>query len=218
MSQNVLHNLQFIRWKERVESHGNIVKNIDVLATISRKSNSLLYSFLDCKIYTPEGKEIPRCVLLGGDSVVIVPVLTCIDNDEIYTLMIEQRRIIDGDFAIEFPSGSLENLDDDLGKLALQELKEELLLNLNRRDIKPLATGPIKVNPTVEGNLVYFFYFEKSVSNEYLSKMDGRKTGNFSDNEFLRVKVLKMSEVADNLTSSALIGVKLLEKALACHL
>ncbi len=217
MSQKVLHNLQFKRWKERVESRGNIITNIDLLATISRNNNSILYSFLDCKLLTPEGNEIPRCVLLGGDSVVIVPVLTCIDNDEIYTMMIEQRRIIDGDFAVEFPSGSLENLDNDLGELALQELKEELLLSLKRQDIKPLANGPLKINPTVEGNLVYFFYFEERVTIKYLSKMNDRKTGKFSDGEYLRIKVFKMSEVADNLTSSALIGIKLLEKTLNCY-
>lgn len=187
-----------------------------MLATISRKSNSVIYTFLDSEVFTPEGKKIPRCVLLGGDSVVIVPVLKCIDNNELYTMMIKQRRIIDGDFAIEFPAGSLENSDDDLIELALEETREELLLILNRKDIKPLAKGPLKINPAVEGNLVNYFYFEKNVSMKYLSKMDNRKTGKSSDNEYLQVKVLKMSEVADNLTSSALIGIKLLERLLDC--
>ena len=64
--------------------------------------------------------------------------------------------------------------------------------------------------------MVDLFYFKKYVSLAFLEDMDRRSTGCHEDFEYIRVRVYKMSEVADILTSSALIGVKLVERALKC--
>ena len=62
--------------------------------------------------------------------------------------------------------------------------------------------------------MVDFFYFKKYVSLAFLDDMDGRSTGYHEGFEYIRVRVYKMVDVADHLTSSAIIGIKLLERAL----
>ena len=212
-SKLVFKHPHFKRWKKRLEENGIVFKNIEVLSVISRDNIRLLVAFLDCVILTPEGDEIPRCVLIGDDSVVIVPVLTCRDDGEIYTMMVEQRRVIDGGMAFEFPAGGLEG-GVDLKAVACQELQEELQLAVTPDELIPLAEDALRIDPSWSGELAYFFYFQREVSLEFLQNMDGRVTGIPEDHEHLRIKVLKMSEVANQLTSSAIIGIKLLEKSL----
>ncbi|MDP6583156.1 MAG: hypothetical protein QF535_00770, partial [Anaerolineales bacterium] len=103
MFHPVFNNFKFKRWKHRVEANGNIIKNIDILATVSRNSSNFSLAFLDCLILTPEGVEIPRCIVIRGESIVVVPVLNCTEDNETYTLMVEQRRIFDGGYSKEFP-------------------------------------------------------------------------------------------------------------------
>ena len=62
--------------------------------------------------------------------------------------------------------------------------------------------------------MVDFFYFKKYVSLAFLDDMDGRSTGCHEDLEYITVRVYKMVDVADHLTSSAKIGIKLLERAM----
>ena len=63
--------------------------------------------------------------------------------------------------------------------------------------------------------MVDFFYFQKDVSINFLEEMDFQSSGCREDNEYIRIRVKKMAEVSNQLTSSsALIGIKLLEIAL----
>lgn len=214
MCQSVLHNPQLKRWRERIESNGNEVLHLEVLASVYRNGSQLVGSFLDTVLLTSEGQKIARCFIMKGDSVVVVPVLIC-DDDCVYTLMVEQRRIIDGGLALEFPAGSLDKSSDDPRETACREVKEELHLTIAAGDMLPLADRPVKVNTSSSADLVYFFYFQQNVTRLFIEDMEGHITGCHEDNEYIRVRVRKMSEVGDVLTSSALIGVRLLEKKLA---
>ena len=158
-SSMVFEDAHFQCWKKRVEKNGNSFVSIDVIAEISRDGSNLFGAFLDCVLMTPEGYEIPRCVLIGDDSVVIVPVLFCEDNNEIYTLMVEQRRIIDGGGAIEFPSGGV-GRNGDARSMACQEIKEELHISILPEELIPLAADSIKINPSFSADMVDFFYFQ----------------------------------------------------------
>jgi len=214
MSHIVFSSPKFLQWKERLELNGITIENVEVLGVISRDTNSLFAAFLDCRLLTPEGAKIPRCVLIGGDSVVIVPVLTCKENGEVYTLMVSQRRILDGNFAEEFPAGGIDLISDDPKETACQELREELDINVLPEELILLDKKQVKINPSFSDGLVYFFYFEREVSLQYLQDINERRTGCHDDGEYINIKVKKMSHVVDAMTSSALIGVKLLERAM----
>jgi len=214
MSRFVFDHPKFQCWKRRIDASGIILKNIDILATISRNQTSLFGVFLDCKLLTPEGFEIPRCVMIHGDSSVIVPVLTCQDDGEIYTLMVEQRRIVNGEYNEEFPAGSVDMMEEDPVFMACQEIQEELHLDISPEDLIPLRGEPIKINPSLNGDVAYFYYFEKTVTFEFLKEIDYKDTGCHEEFEHIRVRVHKMAEVSKLSTSSALIGLKLLESKL----
>jgi len=212
LSHKVLTHPKFQRWKQRVESNGNTLKNIEILATISRDQVNLFLAFIDCQLETPEGHIIPRCILIGGDSIVVVPVLRCHEDGEIYTLMVEQRRIIDGGYSKEFPAGTVDLLGDDPRAMACQEVQEELHFSVNPEEL--ISLSPVKVVSSLMDGLVHYFYFKKEVSWSFLKGFDGLSTGCHTEHEYIKVRLVKMSEVVDCMTSSAIIGVKLVERAL----
>ena len=95
-----------------------------------------------------------------------------------------------------------------------QELREELSLTISHDELIPLITDPVKEHPRLADVRAYFFYFTRKVPFSFLEEMDGIKTGCREDHEYISIKVVKMSEVVNCRTPSALIGVKLLERAL----
>jgi len=213
VSEIVENSHKFQEWKRRLEKSGSFLKKVDILGYVSRNKKDLYTAFIDCLIRTPEGIEIPRCILITGDSVVIVPMLACTDDGEIYTLMVEQRRIADGNHAIEFAAGGIE-LECDPKIVACQEVQEELLLNVTTEDLIPLTSEPVQVVPSSLEGRMYFFYFEKEVPLSYLEEMQNRNSGCEEEKEYIRIKICKMSEVVKANTPSALMGLKLLETKL----
>lgn len=212
LSHKVLTHPKFHRWKQRVESNGNIFKNIEILATISRDKVNLFLAFIDCQLETPEGQIIPRCVLIGGDSIVVVPVLRCHEDGEIYTLMVEQRRIIDGGFSKEFPAGTVDLLGDEPRITACLEVQEELHLSIKPDEL--ISLSPVKVVTSLMDGFVHYFYFQREVTWSFLKGFDGLSTGCHTEHEYIKVRLVKMSEVVECMTSSAIIGVKLVEREL----
>ena len=117
-----------------------------------------------------------------------------------------------GGFNVEFPSGGV-GRNGDARSMACQEIKEELHMNIHPEELIPLAADSLKINASFSSGLVDFLYFKKHVSMAFLEHMDGRSAGCHEDAEYITVRVYKMVDVADNLTSSAIIGIKLLERA-----
>ncbi|MFZ1983533.1 MAG: NUDIX domain-containing protein [Desulfatitalea sp.] len=210
----VFSNHKYLRWKKRVEDNGNRIHSSEVLAVITRNEDDFYGALLDCELTTPEKQTVKRCVLIRGDCVVIVPVLRCRDDGKIYTLLVEQRRIIDGGFTQEFPAGMLDCNADDPRVMASRELREELNLDIAPNQLKPLSEQPVKIISSLVGDLLYFYYFEMEVTADFLNCMEGRPTGCHHESEYILVRVREVAQIANHAASSTLIGVKLLERAL----
>ena len=209
----VLQHPKYLSWKKEVESTGTRIDHVDVLAAISRAPGQLIAAFIDTQMTTPEGDILPRCMLFRGKSVVIVPVIYC-EDEEVYTLMVKQRRPVNGEFFIEFPGGVFDAGNEQPAALAIQELSEELQIQIKDTDLKTLHEEPVTVCTGMLDEQAYFFYFEKHYKKKDLFKLNGRVTGHHHEGEFLQVQVLKMSEVTNYLNFSALAGIKLLEQKL----
>ena len=214
MTELVLHSLKFKRWKERIESSGNHILKVDILSVVSRQAGSFYAAFLDCLLLTPEGTRIPRCVVLRGESVLVIPVLRCTDDDTLYTLMVEQRCICDGSMHVGFPAGNADEMGADFAAMACGEIKEELGLDVEPADLVPLGEEGVFINPSITDDLVRFYYFTREVSSEWLAGIDSRSTGCHGEGEFIRVRVRKISDAAGMKTTSSLVGLRLLERAL----
>lgn len=214
MSEIVLNSLKFRRWQQRVEANGTRILKIDILSVISRQPGTFYAAFLDCLMLTPEGAEIPRCIVIRGESVVIIPVFRCLDDGELYTLMVEQRCICDGGLHLGFPAGNADDLKDDFLAMACGELHEELGIEVLQDELIPLANCGVSINPSITDDLVYFYYFLRDVPLIWLQGMHSRSTGCHGDGEFIRLNLFKLSEIVMLPTSSTLIGLRLLEKEL----
>ena len=168
---------------------------------------------LDCTLRFPGGETARRCIVLRGGAVVIVPVLWCTETREAYTLMVRQRRIVDGNYTLEFPAGMIQLKEgkSDPFSSALVEVKEELGIDLKEEELKKLTDEPLRVCESLLDEKVHFFYFERHVSQLYLSKVNMLDTGCHDDGEFTQVVVQKLNEVKKNPNFVSLIGLKLIE-------
>ena len=158
---------------------------------------------------------MPRCVVLRGDGAIAIPVLNCVEGQTVYTLMVEQRRVVDGGISTEFPAGTVEPSIEDSIIVAVQELEEELGMQVSKEELQLLYQYPLKADPSILSATFHYFYFERDVTQVFLKKIDGRETGCHEDHEYMRVKVQKLSEVSqDNVTVFSLAGLQLLENKL----
>ena len=147
---------------------------------------------------------------------VIIPVFNCIEDKETYTLMVEQRRVVDGNFTVEFPAGGIDLMKDNPKTAACRELKEELGIIIEQEELISISKEQVKTSPSFSDELVNFFYFKREVTLSYLKKLNGQRTGCNDEGEFIRIKLMKINQVVNCMTSSALIGINLLERKLNC--
>jgi len=213
MSNLVLNRPEYKSWEKKLKSNGVDIKNITVIGEVSRDQESIFATLIDCTLTTSEGISLPRLLILQSDGIMVIPVLNCVDDQTIYTLMVEQRRIVDGGISTEFPAGSVNALEEDPYHSAIQEIEEELGISISKAELNLLTQEPIISCSVFSSSVTYYFYFEKSVTKSFLLEMDGLETGCYHEQEHIKVKVKKMSEVASgNVNAFCLAGIKLLEK------
>ncbi|MDR1139730.1 MAG: hypothetical protein LBK93_03845 [Rickettsiales bacterium] len=206
----VINSIKYKRWRQNIESNGNKILKLDVLSVVSRSPGTWYVAFLDCLLLTLEGNQIARCLILRGESVVIVPLLQCINDEQFYTVMVEQRCISDGDLHISFPAGSVGD-----GKkrriMACQELMEETGIKIVQQDLVKLSEK-ISLNSSFSDDIVYFYGFRKNVTREWLDSIDNRSSGLHEEGEYIRVRVFSLADCSKMSATSTLIGLRLVEK------
>jgi 8-oxo-dGTP pyrophosphatase MutT (NUDIX family) len=213
IQDSVLESPKFKRWKRQIDDSGTQIDKLEVLASISRQKGDLFCALIDTTMITPEGNSVPRCMLLRGMSVVVVPVFYC-DDGEIYTLMVKQSRPVDGLFTFEFPGGILDKGNEAPIQIAALEVREELGLDIDETKLIPLNPEPISVCTALLDEKIHFFYFEKQCTKSFLDNLNHKKSGIAADGEFIQISVVPMREANKIYISSVLIGLKLLENIL----
>lgn len=210
LTRLVLGSNKYRRWRKRVESHGNQIMQLDVLSVVSRSPNTWYVALIDCLLLTPEGNRITRCITIRGESVVVIPLLRCIDDDELYTVMVEQRCICDGAMHIGFPAGN-SNDGEDFRIMACQELMEETGIEVSPNDLVELANG-ISLNSSLSDDFIHFYGFRKDVTRAFLDHVDNRAGGLHLEGEYIRVRVFSLADCFKMSTTSTLVGSKLIER------
>lgn len=111
--------LLFQNWLTEFLKSGCIIQHL-VLKSVITKDNGEIYSILlELRYLTPEGFKQTRSILLRGGACVVVPILR-IEN-QLCFLLVQQRRVINGNFSLEFPAGKIE-----AGKTPIEAAQEEL--------------------------------------------------------------------------------------------
>ena len=185
----------FKQWRKKFNSVDTKITSINLKLIVSRTIETFYLAVLDVTLKKKNSDiSFPRCLILRGDTVIIVPILKCIDDGHIYTILVEQFRIIDGGLSLEFPAGMI---DYDIGskESAIIECKEELNIDINHKDLIPLSNSPFKVCESLMDENVYIYGIKFEMQKHQIYKYDGLKTGDIKQNEFITLKVLKFNEV-----------------------
>jgi 8-oxo-dGTP pyrophosphatase MutT (NUDIX family) len=201
-----------INWTNRVNSGPAKIISTTPLARVTRSGRTVA-SFIDTVIEF-DGYRIPRCILLRGDSAIVVPLLRITDDQGLYSLMVEQLRPVDGKNTLEFVGGMVEACESP-AQSAVREVREELGISIRENDLQSLFPEPIRVCTAMLDERAHFFAFEREVNRDFLKALDGKALGEHSDGEYIHVRVVTLEEAERQPIFSAQVGVFLSRRLLA---
>ena len=192
-------------WIKTIKKNKNILLKKRLVGKVQRKLNDEKISVLDTKIKTKKKEILSRAIILELPSVVIVPVFI-IKNKKKFGV-IKQFRISQGKETLEFPAGAIKNSKKI--QSALDEIKEEININLKKKDLKSLSSKPILMMPSYNSSLAYFYYFEKRIDTEMYLKINNSNSGLVELGEKIIIKIIDEKEIKKITTSSVVIGYSL---------
>lgn len=196
-------------WLERIKKSGTTVRSVQLLATVQRGSNTFA-GLIDTELVTESGQQLHRCMMIRGDSVIIVPVIRPSDGSQPYTLMVEQHRPVDGCHTLEFVGGMLAS-GESAETCAVKEIKEELGLTIDPSQLHLLHPEPIRVCTGMLDERVYMFMFSLEVTGNFRGEIEGVSTRDHSDGEWIRIRAMDFSTVGAQPDFSAQAGLHLVE-------
>jgi len=207
-----LFDSRYKTWLERIKKSGTTMSSVQLLATVRRGSKDFA-GLVDTELVTEGGKKLRRCMMIRGDSAIVVPVIYPNDGSSPYTLMVEQHRPVDGRNTLEFVGGMLES-----GKpaeiCAVTEVKEELGLTIEPGQLRLLHPEPIRVCTAMLDERAYVFTFSLNVTTGFRQEIEGVSTGDHADGEWIRIRAVDFSAVGAQPVFSAQVGLRLLENFL----
>lgn len=197
----------FSHWKKRLSKNNVKILDLKKKGQINRKlKKSLLY---DVKLKLHK-TSIIRSISIENDGIAIIPLINV--NGKYYTLLVEQFRICNGKYILEFPSGSNEK-NKNIKKQCSQEIFEELSLKIKNKEFVKINDKPMPLISSSNSSMVTYFYFIKKMQFKNLLKLNNLVTGEHKDKEFIKVKVFELKRLKNFANNANLIiGLFLLSK------
>ena len=206
---------RFIDWASRLAAAGTEILEVKSYESI-RRGERVFAALVDTVLRSADGEVVPRCMLLRGDTIVVIPIIDCEGHDQPMTLMVEQFRPIDGGNTLEFVGGMIERGESPVA-CAVKEVREEVGLHVQPADLIPLLGEPIRVCTAMMDERAYFFAFRQSLSAEEARALDGRSLGELSEGESITVRLVDLETVALQPVFSAQVGLNLIRPLLAAR-
>ena len=94
--ESVLKSRLYKKCESNFSQNGTIIESVVLKSIITRNNDSFYLALLDINLKTENGLRYSRCLVLRGDTVIIVPIINCCDDHKYYTILVEQIRIING--------------------------------------------------------------------------------------------------------------------------
>lgn len=199
-------------WKELIESSGCSLNRLEPLNLLHRQNGELLFGLCDADVTDPDGRKLPRYILVRGNACLIVPLLFNRDTGEERFLMIYQRRIGNGQLCLEFPAGMVDLDNHDPLGVATRELEEETGLELKRDDLFALHKGELYSSAGLCDEGIFYFGTIISMSDDEFKAFEGRITGEPVEGEHIVVTLCtKERLLAESNSLQALLGLHLFE-------
>lgn len=136
-------------------------------------------------------KVTPGVVFIRGASVCIFVVLHNSDTNKLYMVVTQQYRTAVGEFIIEVPAGMLDERTGDFKGVAATELKEELDVDINKKELFHL--GEFWPSPGGCDELIDCFVLRRKASDEEIAAMHGKVTGKIEENEHIKLQVRELT-------------------------
>ncbi len=188
-------------WKRIVEKNGCVVGGAEILQDIPRRDGTILFAMIDAKVADPDGRPLPRYLVLRGSACVVVTVVENRETGERKFLMLRQRRIGNGADSLEFPAGMLASSVDDPGGVAVKELEEETGLKVGRDTIKPLSDHPLYSSSGLDDEAIHYFTCTVSLLTKEYQGLHGGHGGNAEEGEFIRMELWDYPDAVREVTS-----------------
>lgn len=197
----ILKNNFFKSWISGLKKNKVKILKTKYLFKILRKNSNWQVLGVDTKIKV-KNNTYYRYAQISPESVTIVPILKI--KKQFYTMLVSQFRAPAGGYTFEFPAGSINNRMPK--KTAQQEIFEELNLNVEIKDIKPLIKKKLYVDSAFSTSSVHYFYFKKKIDTKFLEKFKNKKTGISKEGEFLKLKIVKFNNVLKYATTTSTVA------------
>lgn len=209
------HDPRFRDWCSRLALAGTQILEVNSYSAI-RRGDRVFAALVDTVLKSADGEVLPRCMLLRGDTVVVVPILDCEGMAGPRTLMVEQFRPIDGENTLEFVGGMIDDGESPTA-CAVKEVREEIGLHVRPDELISLHHEPIRVCTAMMDEHAYFFAFRQSLTAEEARALDGKSLGELSDGESITVRLVDFDTVALQPVFSAQVGLNLIRPLLTAR-
>lgn len=135
------------------------------------------------------GKAVPACVFLRGDSVAVLVVLVDKMTKEKYILNVTQPRIAVGeDNHEECVAGMLDTSNNFIG-VAAKEILEETGLNITDYGLEELCSKPIPMSQGACDEKIKYYTVEIPMNKKDILALEMKCTGNAEEGECIKLKV-----------------------------
>lgn len=208
-SEKVKSSRLFLRWKSQFELSGCRILKTKVHGAVEKNDNNYRYIFMECEYLCPEHYSQTRSILLRGPAVVVIPIVFI--NGKVNLIVVKQRRIIDGRYSIEFPSGGVEDHESEIDSLkiaASRELHEETGISVAAEKLILLQKNVSVCASAFDETATWF---ATVLSLKELSTLK-KKSGNHSDGEYIVTELMPASNLSKERTSHILTGFGLLRE------
>lgn len=148
------------------------------------------------------GEEGASIVFMRPDSVSILIVIYCPDNQETYILLTQQSRLPVGTLVLtEIPAGTMDKNDGPVGR-TIVEIKEETSLDISPNDL--ITLGSYYPSPGGCSELITAFLVRKELSLGTIKQIEQKVHGATDEGEVIRVICVLVADFLDMIADGTI--------------
>jgi ADP-sugar diphosphatase len=157
---------------------------------------------MHAKVTKKNGSVIPGTVFMRGNSVAMLPVITCLEDQKKYTALVVQTRIPYGKRGChEIPAGMMDQ-SNNFKASASKELEEELGLTVDASQLINLTEWAYNgkfhgMYPSIGGcdEQIAIMLYRTTMTREKLNEIHDKQTGVAEEGEVIRTKIIPLDEL-----------------------
>jgi 8-oxo-dGTP pyrophosphatase MutT (NUDIX family) len=179
------------------------IKSVDTLSYQRKKNGELLFAYLQIDAKNDENNTLLPYVFIRGDAVVVVPVIHIENETREYYLCVEQQRVADGSYHLEFPAGMLDENVDNPAYVAVKEMAEETGLKIDEKQLIPLNNAkPLFTSPGACDEKIYYYKTDIYINENEFRELNGKLLNNSEENERIKLKICSKDEFLSQTKSN----------------